>query len=243
MINFFRKTRKKMADDNKFMKYLRYAIGEIVLVVIGILIALQINTWNNNKNLRKTEVSLLKEMKINLKADLADVKFNIDWINKALNASEIVLKSLKSTDNYNDTLNFYYANLLGGADFSKNTSAYDNLKSIGFHIIINDSLRINITNLYTNRYDHIDMLDSNYINNFYSIKLEPLIISNLITDEQFVSAKPINQSALAQNHEFKETIQANIGWSSFLNDRYLEIENDIIVLIRQIDSEIINRNN
>ncbi len=232
-----------MADDNKFMKYLRYAIGEIVLVVIGILIALQINTWNNNKNLRKTEVSLLKEMKINLKADLADVKFNIDWINKALNASEIVLKSLKSTDNYNDTLNFYYANLLGGADFSKNTSAYDNLKSIGFHIIINDSLRINITNLYTNRYDHIDMLDSNYINNFYSIKLEPLIISNLITDEQFVSAKPINQSALAQNHEFKETIQANIGWSSFLNDRYLEIENDIIVLIRQIDSEIINRNN
>jgi hypothetical protein len=43
MIPFFRKTRKKLADDNKFFKYSRYAIGEIVLVVIGILIALQIN--------------------------------------------------------------------------------------------------------------------------------------------------------------------------------------------------------
>jgi len=42
MINFFRKTRKKMADSNKPMKYMRYAIGEIALVVIGILIALQI---------------------------------------------------------------------------------------------------------------------------------------------------------------------------------------------------------
>ena len=42
MINFFRKTRKKLADDNKFFKYWRYAIGEIVLVVIGILIALSI---------------------------------------------------------------------------------------------------------------------------------------------------------------------------------------------------------
>ena len=43
MINFFRKIRKKMADDNKPMKYMRYAIGEITLVVIGILIALSIN--------------------------------------------------------------------------------------------------------------------------------------------------------------------------------------------------------
>jgi len=50
MIPFFRKTRKKMAYDNRPIKYMRYAIGEIVLVVIGILIALQINNWNQNKN-------------------------------------------------------------------------------------------------------------------------------------------------------------------------------------------------
>ncbi len=238
MIPFFRKIRKKMADDNKPMKYLRYAIGEIVLVVIGILIALSINNWNNNKNLRKTEVSLLKEMKINLKGDLADVIFNINWNKRALNASEIVLESLKSTESYNDTLNYYYANLLGGADFSKNTSAYDNLKSMGFHIIINNSLRINITNLYTNRYDHIDMLDSNYINNFYSIKLEPQLISNLIVDEAWVSAKPINKSELVLNHEFKETVKVNITWCRFLIDRYFEIEKEIEALINQIESEI-----
>ena len=46
MINFFRKTRKKLSDDNKPVKYLRYAIGEILLVMIGILLALQVNTWN-----------------------------------------------------------------------------------------------------------------------------------------------------------------------------------------------------
>ena len=49
MINYFRKIRKKMADDNKPLKYMRYAIGEILLVVIGILIALQINTANQNR--------------------------------------------------------------------------------------------------------------------------------------------------------------------------------------------------
>ena len=49
MIPFFRKIRKKLADDNKPIKYLRYAIGEIVLVMIGILLALQVNNWNQNK--------------------------------------------------------------------------------------------------------------------------------------------------------------------------------------------------
>ena len=46
MIKFFRKIRKKLVSENKFSKYLIYAIGEIILVVIGILIALQINNWN-----------------------------------------------------------------------------------------------------------------------------------------------------------------------------------------------------
>ena len=71
MINFFRKTRKKLADDNKFFKYSRYAIGEIVLVVIGILIALQINNWNEGRK-GKEKLNILfeqvqKELLVNIK--------------------------------------------------------------------------------------------------------------------------------------------------------------------------------
>src|SRR5210317_1501904 len=49
MNNFFRRIRKQLADNNKPLKYMRYAIGEIFLVVIGILLALQINNWNQNR--------------------------------------------------------------------------------------------------------------------------------------------------------------------------------------------------
>lgn len=56
MIPFFRKIRKKMADDNKPLQYIRYAIGEIVLVVIGILIALSVNNWNNHR-IEKNEIN------------------------------------------------------------------------------------------------------------------------------------------------------------------------------------------
>ena len=70
MIPIFRKTRKKLADDNKPMKYMRYAIGEIVLVVIGILIALQINTWNQNRITKLKEKKTLIQLVRNLNSNL-----------------------------------------------------------------------------------------------------------------------------------------------------------------------------
>ena len=74
MIPFFRKIRKKMADDNRPLKYMRYAIGEIVLVVIGILIALQINTWNEGRKTRIITHEYLNNIKNDLLADSLNYK-------------------------------------------------------------------------------------------------------------------------------------------------------------------------
>ncbi|WGK65853.1 DUF6090 family protein [Croceiramulus getboli] len=71
MIIFFRKFRQKLLSENKFSKYLLYAIGEIILVVIGILIALQINNWNEHQNDLKVErtnmINLLEDLKDDIK--------------------------------------------------------------------------------------------------------------------------------------------------------------------------------
>ena len=69
MIKFFRKIRQQMIRDHKIMKYLLYAIGEIVLVVIGILIALSINNSNELKKTRIAEKVYLKEIKSDLIQD------------------------------------------------------------------------------------------------------------------------------------------------------------------------------
>ena len=70
MIKFFRKIRKKLADDNKPLKYARYAIGEIVLVVIGILIALSINNWNEDRVKKIALKEHLKNMIENLNQNI-----------------------------------------------------------------------------------------------------------------------------------------------------------------------------
>ncbi|NNL82601.1 MAG: hypothetical protein HKP28_04370, partial [Winogradskyella sp.] len=69
MIKFFRHIRQSMINQNKTKKYVLYAVGEIVLVVIGILIALQINNWNENRKLQN-EINIYLNQKLeNLKED------------------------------------------------------------------------------------------------------------------------------------------------------------------------------
>ena len=69
MIKFFRQIRQTLIMENKTTKYFKYAIGEIILVVIGILIALQINNWNENNKLKKQEKELLANVLIHLQQD------------------------------------------------------------------------------------------------------------------------------------------------------------------------------
>ena len=70
MTPFFRRIRRKLANDNQFLKYSRYAIGEIVLVVVGILIALSINNWNEERKEKKELENYLIQMKVELSLDI-----------------------------------------------------------------------------------------------------------------------------------------------------------------------------
>ena len=92
MINFFRQIRRKLADNNEFFKYSRYAIGEIVLVVIGILIALSINNWNEDRKasekLNQLFVKVQKELLYNINSAngvIEDYRLKDSLIYKVLN--------------------------------------------------------------------------------------------------------------------------------------------------------------
>lgn len=240
MIKFFRHIRQRMIKENRFSKYLLYAIGEIVLVVIGILIALQINNWNTLENTARTEIEILKMMNKNLNADLRDMKGNLRFYKTRRNAAEEVLSSLSNPEYDNDSISFFYANLGLHPYFIETTSAYENLKSIGFEIIKNDSLKENIMFVYDKRYQWIENLESGH-SDFHDTKLAPLLIENLISGQIATSATPVDLAKLKSNHQFIETIKYSYGWNNYMVARYQEIMIDVIALEQQIADEIAQR--
>ena len=221
-------------------RYLKYAIGEIILVVIGILIALQINNWNDTNNLEIKEKALLIEMKSNLKSDLEGLKWDINKNEKLLKANQIVLKSLNNGI-YHDSLNQYYGQIKGNTVFVKNTSAFTNLESLGINIIKNDSLRIKITELYSEQYEYIRYIEQVRDEKFQYEQLIPQISKNLKLNSE-KQYEPINFKELSENNEFKSIIVLNSELRSYIIKVYKDIEKMITELIDVIELELKDRN-
>ncbi|MTE27866.1 DUF6090 family protein [Winogradskyella ouciana] len=98
MIKFFRKIRFNLMSENKTGKYLKYAIGEIILVVIGILIALQINNWNEVQKDRNREQAILKSLKIDFNTNINNVNDASSSFMEAYEASVNLLEIIRNHD-------------------------------------------------------------------------------------------------------------------------------------------------
>ena len=146
MLPFFRKIRWRLAQDNQFFKYSRYAIGEIVLVVIGILIALQINTWNQEYNKRIEEKEFLEDLKEDLERNMEVVMS--DWSKRSYVSCGIILDVLKNKTPYHDSLASHFHNTRIFADPTFTTSSYEALKNKGFELVSSKSLRKKIITLF-----------------------------------------------------------------------------------------------
>jgi len=90
MIKFFRKIRQNLLSEGKTGKYLKYAIGEIILVVIGILIALQINNWNEQRKIAITEQQILNDIRIELKSNIEKLRSVNAYNKQSLENSRIL---------------------------------------------------------------------------------------------------------------------------------------------------------
>ena len=98
MLRFFTKIRYKLAFENKPMKYFRYAIGEIILVVIGILIALQINNWNHERKDSILEEKYLKEINSDFRENKAQLERNFKELNIVFESTRTLRKQLPLTN-------------------------------------------------------------------------------------------------------------------------------------------------
>jgi hypothetical protein len=178
MIKFFRKIRQRLLTENKFNKYFIYAIGEIALVVIGILIALQINNWNQDQNNKQLEKNYLQNFLLDLKTDSlciarnyvtlnTEKKGGLKLIKKLLdNPSSCCQNSIKTAIANSSFLGWAIHNVRSKATFNEIISS-GNLR-----LISNPGLRVGIMEYYAywdHAYERQEQRKSNYANLTYQL--------------------------------------------------------------------------
>ena len=157
MIKFFRQIRYNLLEQNKTGRYLKYAIGEIILVVIGILIALQINNWNEVQKGKMKAVTILEAIRSDMVKDLERIEdLKPYWGEEILFFKKVFPSYKYPIDIENivdlDTINqVNYSTLFEyDAPFRSNTSAFDAMIADGnSDLITNDTLFSNIQKFYT----------------------------------------------------------------------------------------------
>jgi len=147
MFSFLRRTRKKLLMKNDSRKYIGYAVGEIVLVVIGILIALGIDGWNEDRKERMLEQEILVQIRENLNKDRKALSGIIANANRAVYASEKVIE-LYEKNQTSDSLKYWLGNIVQFDRFLPLTNAYEVLKSKGLDLVSNKELRFKLGTYY-----------------------------------------------------------------------------------------------
>lgn len=189
MINIFRKIRKKFFS-NKFSSYLLYAIGEIALVMIGILLALYVNNWNEERKLKNNINNTLKTIAYDLESDTISANSIIKYYEANLENSKKILENKITKDNYMECLaclnlvTIYQPFSVQNKGFGQLTSLTDETNSE------KDSLIADITRFYSVYTPMItknnDRMESVVMRNFYDFEKFPWFVDlaqNKLTEE------------------------------------------------------------
>ena len=258
MIKFFRHIRKSLLMENKTSKYFKYAIGEIILVVIGILIALQINNWNENRKSRIQEIKYLKNLKKDISLELINndsiIKYRAATARAAANM--LSLKPLSTVDGLLE-LEFLIQQVFQRVDFIPTNNTYKELLSSGnLNFITNDSIKdylleldkeyVNIANIEYHMYREYEeylyntsVENSEIINlfNFQKTAKEGVLIYKEVSEIPFKKVIP-QYNKLLTIKEFKNGLRLSVMNNVALKIKHSEITNDLLTLIELLEEDI-----
>jgi len=252
MIKFFRRIRFDLMEKNNTGKYIKYAIGEIVLVVVGILIALSINNWSENSKRLKQEQEILHNLKqdfeYNHKALLDVLKSNAQNINSALTVLNHTGTRFSEEFEVNPILNDVASSVYY---YPKNGFLSDLINSGNLSIIRNDQLRSRLTS-WTPRLD--DLNARQQANKEFENLIIRYIIENgswLAVDESTdnptikkldfpTSGFDVNNNELLKSIEFENMVENQAVFLEIMNERLQSCLELNVEILEFLDKEIKN---
>ncbi|MDT0557844.1 DUF6090 family protein [Ichthyenterobacterium sp. W332] len=236
MIKFFRHIRKSLIEQNNMGKYFKYAIGEILLVVIGILIALQINNWNENRKADIREQDVLEELKQGLVSNKNILEKRKLQFNDFQSKSKKLIDHLEAQGKYHDSLDAYFYVPTGNYSFGISYATFENLKSQGLDIISNKDLRLNLVKLYEEDYWLLKDQETKVANAFTNATLP-------FTRKHFKllngpTYKPNDYDNILQNAEFLNILYESNYLAQLYFRQCVRVSEATSKVIEKIDEEL-----
>ena len=251
MLRFFSKMRYKLAAENRVAKYMRYAIGEILLVVIGILIALSINNWNTNKQETRELHGYLKNIKSNLQADLMGIKemkaFRDSSISWSINYLNIAKKDIITTEDFNaiaiENGGFH---VVKDNVFETHNSGFEALKNSGFIGKLNGTELEKMLNEYYYIQKRINDSETSFNNNLATLE-NNLYNENIMQQigdiyfmqnkKEYINANQKKIKVLLNHPSLTGATQRNTRTKFLIRD-YEQLEELANAIISEINLEI-----
>ena len=225
-----------MLIKNKFSKYLIYAIGEIVLVVIGILIALQINNWNEERKYKNLEIITLIEIQKGLKQALKENERSEKANLLTIENYEVLLEHFDKKLPYSQSLNTNFRVLLGWQEPDFNYSGFEIFKSRGPDLISNDSIKIKLLEIYEEKIQYL-VNDHNKTEwNYNNTVMTPFYTDNFESDPKGFSAIPNDYLKLMNNQQFKN----KLTYLMAIRNYGVRYSKQLSILIKDLINDITN---
>ena len=215
MLAFFRKIRKSIIESGSARKYLLYAIGEILLVVIGILIALQINNWNEWKKDRVREKEILSDLAETFELNIESLEEDIAFLQVLSQSSRVVLSALHERLPFHDSLarHFHLARV-PKHNLVLSLSGYEQYKNKGYDIILNKRVRDEIVAFFESAYPKW-IRNYSMVNDHYVPFIDHVVPLFIYTSESLV---PIDMESLYDDQYY-------LGWvRAYMEGRYTLVD-------------------
>ncbi len=238
MIKFFRRIRKTLLNENKFSKYLIYAIGEIILVVIGILIALQINNWSEEKKLAKKELYFLEGIRNDLVSDTMQINQLKKGVQRRLTMYKLIDPEFALDEfvqvEIDTVLNFRFL-FNRTTSFRSKAGSYNSLISDGQSQLISDKVLFDkIQDVYQHSVPSLESL-------YNDLKLVELNIkSKWINERRYIPYEHYKEITDKRLIADLFSLHGNIRW---YGKTFLLHKNQITEVISEIEKEIEERKN
>lgn len=250
MINFFRQIRQKLLSEKKVRTYFFYALGEIILVVIGILIALQINNYSEYEKERQKERTLLMNLADDVGLDIIQIENNTRLSRERLARLDSLIQQLKTPDSVNpiqfirNSYEFVFDQY-----FKSNSGIFDEAVSSGhMSYIQNEPLRQSIFNYYRNAKETYTDGTTRQITDEF---ITPLLVEHVYLNQEglemlgmnvgnFSAIDKIDLHELAKNKAYWKMILLKFGGNQEQIARWAGIKQRALQLKQEIDNELKN---